>query len=295
MEGISSVVMSPELRCKRHRVSEFEVVQALEFDLTRADSSVSSESPGPRRRARHRPVLVDFSESLVSPRKQSQVATRLNRRLTLVNGRQDVEAGLSFEPPEECNSESNTASIRDEEEIEGEVAQSEVETMTEVVEVEPIQDFLFVPQRRAMSAGFASLDVINLPDVFEVRAAVMKTVPMFMRGAYRAAVKTSLEEIQHMASEVVQIRGWKLFFLLPRMLLSRPSRGGLIPRRTLEERLEQFNNGEWVSMVEESLDCALKGVAMGARKRRRKVEGDVHRRAARALQLCEMGKLTQQA
>ena len=54
----------------------------------------------------------------------------------------------SFELPDtERTSESSTASIRDAEEIEGEVAQSEVEAVAEVVEVEPIQDLLFVPPR----------------------------------------------------------------------------------------------------------------------------------------------------
>ena len=75
----------------------------------------------------------------------------------------------------------------------------------------------------------------------------MKTVPMFMRGAFRAVLKVGLEEIRRghaMGNEEVLTRGWKLFLLLPRMLLFRPPRGGFIPRRRLEE-LTQFNRGEW--------------------------------------------------
>ena len=80
-----------------------------------------------------------------------------------------------------------------------------------------MQDLLFVPQRRAMSIGLARLDELSLSDVFEVRSLVMKTVPMFMRDACRAVVKASLEEIQsgqHIVSEVVPMRGWRLFFPL---------------------------------------------------------------------------------
>ena len=107
-------------------------------------------------------------------------------------------------------------------------------------------------------------------------------VPRFMRGVYRAVVRASLEEIQRgqrNRSEVVQIRGWKLFVHLPRILLSRSPRGGLIPRRRLEERLAQFNNEEW-------------GVAVAVSKRRRIKKNDVELRAARAFHVCEVVKLS---
>ena len=49
-------------------------------------------------------------------------------------------------------------------------------------EAEVMQDLLLLPQRRTMSQGFASLDCVNLEEV-------MKTVPMFMKGAFRAALQ----------------------------------------------------------------------------------------------------------
>ena len=67
--------------------------------------------------------------------------------------------------------------------------------------------------------------------------------------------------------------------LLPRMLLCRPPRGGLIPRKRLEERLAAFNAGDWVTLIEFSLECAMQG----ARKRRRGRQNDVENRVARAL------------
>ena len=62
----------------------------------------------------------------------------------------------------------------------------------------------------------------------------MKSPPKFVRGAHRAAMRIALEEIVlgHQAkNEDRQSRGWKLFVLLPRMLLFRPPRGGLIPKQ----------------------------------------------------------------
>ena len=43
-------------------------------------------------------------------------------------------------------------------------------------------------------------------------------------------------------------RGWKLFLLLPRMLLFRPPRGGLIPKHRLLERFAMFG-GQWTELL----------------------------------------------
>ena len=158
------------------------------------------------------------------------------------------------------------------------------EVVGEGDEAEVMQDLLLVPQRRTMSQGFASLDCVNLEEVFQVRALVMKTVPMFMRGAFRTALKVGLEEMNgghSTGNEEVSTRGWKLFLLLPRMLLYRPPRGGLIPRRRLEERVAQFNNGECVTLVESSLEHAMNGITTTARKRGRS-KNDIECRTAKA-------------
>ena len=44
-------------------------------------------------------------------------------------------------------------------------------------------------------------------------------------------------EIQH---QLRISRGWKLFVLLPRILLFRPARGGKVPKNQLLDRLQQF-------------------------------------------------------
>ena len=49
---------------------------------------------------------------------------------------------------------------------------------------EPVQDILFVPERRSMATGFESLDMVDLERVFEVRALVMKSVTGFMKGHF---------------------------------------------------------------------------------------------------------------
>ena len=57
-----------------------------------------------------------------------------------------------------------------------------------------------------------------------MRGAVMRVVPRFLWGSFRVAMKLALEEILSGAERsdgMQQERGWKLFMLLPRMLLCR--------------------------------------------------------------------------
>ena len=91
--------------------------------------------------------------------------------------------------------------------------------------------------------------------------------------------------------ELRQERAWKLFLPLPRMLLQRPGRGGLVPRSKIEERLRLFAEGRWANLVNESIQSALLG-SEAARRKRRKQEDDVVRRAARAEKLVGMGELS---
>ena len=112
--------------------------------------------------------------------------------------------------------------------------QSEVSGVEEAEsEVEPDPPFR-MPGVATLRAAFLLLDQVNLADEMKERASVMKSVPKFLRGPYRIAMRTALEEIcgGHRSQEGVrQERGWKLFFLLARMLLHRPTRG---PHSTIE-------------------------------------------------------------
>ena len=147
-------------------------------------------------------------------------------------------------------------------------------------------EFVFVPQSRAMTVGFRSLDEVNMDDIFELRALVMKTIPKFMRAVFRGAMKVSMEAIvrgRETNDVVAETRGWKLFLLLPRLLLSRPARGGLIPRGRLQERVSRFSAGEWSSLLEMALESSMQGVTASCR-RRRGVVNSVSRRAVQALE-----------
>ena len=86
-------------------------------------------------------------------------------------------------------------------------------------------------------------------------------------------------------------RGWKLFFLVPRMLLHRSRRGGLIPRRKLQERADKFSRGSWVDLVRDGCTAAETAKTATVRRNRRG-HGDSDQRAARAEKLAMVGELS---
>ena len=105
-----------------------------------------------------------------------------------------------------------------------------------------------------------------------------------MQGSFRGVLKTIMEEVNaaRLARDVLrQSRAWKAFLLLPRLLLHKPPRGGLIQEKRLEERLELFARGNWLSLLKASEQCAEVGSRIAARRGRRP-ETTLDKRAARA-------------
>ena len=145
------------------------------------------------------------------------------------------------EPP--AVAESDTESLGHNSDVAGgEVPDPSTQSETEVV--------IPVPPRnnRGFSAALRHLDEFSLVDVFQRRAHVMRCVLHIMRGVFASAVRAACEEIvaAHAVVDIPRLeRAWKLLLLLPRMLLTKPRRGGFVPRKELEIRLALFSFGEW--------------------------------------------------
>ena len=88
-------------------------------------------------------------------------------------------------------------------------------------------------------AAFVFLDTIDLRTTFARRASVMKSIPHWLKGPFRNALKLAMEEAIR-PGVLHQERGWKLFLLIPRLLLHRPPRGGLVPKSKLVQRFDDF-------------------------------------------------------
>ena len=99
--------------------------------------------------------------------------------------------------------------------------------------------------------AFLSIDAVDLHTIFAKRAAVMKAIPRFLRGSFRNAMRVAMDE-KLQTNEVRRTRGWKLFLLLPRMLLHRPGRGGNISTSKLVQRFDDFCAGQWTQLLSAS-------------------------------------------
>ena len=138
-------------------------------------------------------------------RPQGQASSGIARRFEVL-AEEDGEEGVDH--PDFFGGESDTESLADPQ-------HDEADPPVPAIPVNPV--------RRVVGA-FAQLDVV---DLFERRTRIMRTVPYVMRGAHREAMRVALDHISsgRSRSETLQEeRGWKLFLLIPRLLLFRPGR-----------------------------------------------------------------------
>ena len=83
-----------------------------------------------------------------------------------------------------------------------------------------------------------------------------------------------------------------MLLLLPRMLLFRPARGGVVSRQKLEARFRSFEDGHWIELLSERTACAEKAHTQSARRRRHQHHDYDVKRATRALSLVQVGELS---
>ena len=134
--------------------------------------------------------------------------------------------------------------------------------------------------------AFISLDGIVLEDILSKRPSLLKSVPAFLKGQLRESYVVALEAAQRgrlRGDMQDRSRAWKLFLLLPRMLLHRPEGVLLIPKATFDDRFKRFNEGKWLEFLDE---CTLIAV------RRSSAQNDMERRAARAEALVSLGEVS---
>ena len=120
------------------------------------------------------------------------------------------------------------------------------------------------PQGKSPSRGedssWASLDDVDLEDLFSQRIPMLKNCPHFFRGRLRHNFRTALEERCRAELEgdaVAEARACKLFAVVPIMLLSRPRGIGRIGRDELASRADQFARGNWRELIDLAVQSVL--------------------------------------
>ena len=127
---------------------------------------------------------------------------------------------------------------------------------------------------RIDSSDQSSFDGALDGDEFTRRAVDHEDGSSFLEGSVPQAL-----EPKQLRSE----RGWKLFMLLPRLLLFRPSRDGNVHKSKLAGRFQDFTEGRWMHLLRSGGQCAEDASRAQCRKIRRHHEDDLERRAGRAL------------
>ena len=121
----------------------------------------------------------------------------------------------------------------------------------------------------------------------------MRTVLLSLKGAFRGVLRVAFEEAEcarDRNDDNRDTRAWKLFLLLPRMWLSRPFRGGRVPR--IGGAVPEVQRSQWAELIEASASLSTRGSEAAVRRRRRDQGDNVSKRAERALELVQMGELS---
>ena len=103
------------------------------------------------------------------------------------------------------------------------------------------------------SDSWLELDSVDLKQFFTKRPPMLKRCPYFLRGRLRQCFAIALRERYRARQEqdaVAEERAWKLFGLVPAMLLHRPRGTGSGGRDELAQRADEFASGHFRDLLE---------------------------------------------
>ena len=103
-----------------------------------------------------------------------------------------------------------------------------------------------------MASAWATLDAVTLSEEWKHRCATIREVPEFFSSQLREAFSIATARIREMHAKKKEAeleRAWKLFLLLPRMLLSRTKYQGEDGKAEFFSRFRAFKRGDWVTLV----------------------------------------------
>ena len=130
------------------------------------------------------------------------------------------------------------------------------------------------------------LDSVSLSEACGTRVPVLQSCPHHIRGRFRQAVRQALELRSHAVRTqdgVSEVRGWKLFCLLPLMRLRREGGGSKVSKQELCRRFDLFVEGSWETLLHEAAP-----VNQGSQCR----TNDAERRAHAACRKVQAGEVT---
>ena len=104
--------------------------------------------------------------------------------------------------------------------------------------------------------SWAVFDDVDLPVLFRERFTTLQSCPQCVRGRFRQACRKALEarrDAVNAGDELMEERSWKMFCLLPFLLLHRPVNKSTITKEVLYRRFDLFGVGAWDTLVDEAV------------------------------------------
>ena len=101
---------------------------------------------------------------------------------------------------------------------------------------------------------WSTLDDIDLREEFQFRVPCLQSTPAFLTGRIRYAIRLALTERKEacrQGNREREVQAWKLFGLLPSLLLRRPRSQGKLGRDELERRAELLAASNWSTLLDE--------------------------------------------
>ena len=150
--------------------------------------------------------------------------------------------------------------------------------------------------RRLPAATWCQLDSVTLSDYLHQRVGTFQKVPRAFRGRFRMALLCALERIletQTEERELLEERAWKLWCLLPLMLLRRTQGSNKEGQKELQQRFQKFWRGEWLELIAAGQERARTAAAEDTKEKRARTACHKVRlgEASRAAQTLTAGKL----
>ena len=92
------------------------------------------------------------------------------------------------------------------------------------------------------------LDSVDLDETLRTPVRTVRDPPRWFRGSLLKAYGIALREWQRRATPAA----WKLFLLVPRMLLRPTDERGEAGKHVFQHRMRRFQKGEWLPLLEEA-------------------------------------------
>ena len=100
------------------------------------------------------------------------------------------------------------------------------------------------------------MDEVKLEEFFLSRTPMLRNCPAFLRGRFRHSLCVALRErcrAKLVGDTVAEERAWKVFGLVPALLLHRPRGCGRVGKEELVERANMFGRGQWRDLLEQDI------------------------------------------